>query len=249
MRPEKLVIGPERDFIVQRCDEFKVAPTLSAERGAFANVSPESLVHKFVLADDRLPNHRLPAVSAGGDVRSPVMPCMRSAGIAAVVAVGLDPRHADDIDNAPVGEQPARAAANSVAGLGRPNHKGAQAPVSDVGAFFMPAVRRRVRILPVCGGRRGDTARCAGSFVPVDQPRAVRHLVWSRGAGLHSQRSSPCPISFRSPPHAHSSGVFFPRFKAMSTRPGRTLTKQRASSPTSSCSASTRCAREVCHAD
>lgn len=70
--------------------------------------------------------------------------------------------------------------ANSVAGIGVPNTIGAQAPIHDVGAFFMPASSGAHARQFMAGG--AGEPQGSPDLSPVRQSRVARHL--AHGAGV-----------------------------------------------------------------
>ena len=70
--------------------------------------------------------------------------------------------------------------ANSVAGIGVPNTIGAQAPIHDVGAIFMPASSGAHARQFMAGG--AGEPQGSPDLSPVRQSRVARHL--ANGAGV-----------------------------------------------------------------
>ena len=76
-----------------------------------------------------------------------------------------------------------RVAANSATGIGVPNTYGAQAPIHDEGAFFMPASSGAHACSQFAAGGAGEPQ---GSPVrrPVRQSRVARHPLRNAGAAV-----------------------------------------------------------------
>ncbi len=83
---------------------------------------------------------------------------------------------------APVRRRNHRVAANSATGIGVPNTYGAQAPIHDEGAFFMPespGAHARQFMAGGAGEPQGSPVRR-----PVRQSRVARHPLRNAGAAV-----------------------------------------------------------------